>query len=100
MNRVPKIWREQKKYKKYLGKTGKILSWSIIRVAPAEFENFTPYPVAIVKLDSGEKLTGQIVDWEKNDLKTGQKVEVVIRRLKEPAKEEVIEYGIKFKPVK
>lgn len=94
-----KVWRHQKNIAKYLGKKGKIVSFTLIRVAPAEFKEQAPYPSIIVKMDSGQKMVGQLVDWQKKHLRTGQKVKIVYRKIREPDSEGIIPYGIKFKPI-
>lgn len=81
-----------------LGRTGKILSWTVVRVPPADFSDQAPYPVALVELDDG-RITAQLVDWEDKNLKTGQKVTTVVRRTVKPNSEGVIPYGIKVKPI-
>lgn len=98
-NSPVKIWRNQKKIAKYLGKTGIIKTFTLIRVPPAGFERTEPYPVVLVEVSEKEKLVGQLVDYNPSQLKVGQKVEVVLRRIKETDKEGVIPYGIKFKPI-
>jgi len=82
-----------------LKKTGKIITFSIVRSAPSGFEKEAPYPVAIIELDDGPKLTSQIVDWKEEDLKIGRKVEACFRRIYTDGKEGIINYGLKFRPV-
>lgn len=94
-----KVWRHQKEVSLLLGKEGKIISWTLIRVPPAGYEQEAPYPVVLVKLEKGKRLTAQLVDWEKKDVVTGRKVKVVYRRIRKPDSEGVIPYGIKFKPL-
>lgn len=105
MNSPINIWREHKKLRNYLGRTGKILVWTKIVVPPAGFEHQAPYIVGIVRFDPstgsgrGEKLPAQVVDCEEQDLKPNQKVKVVIRKIGKVKPDEVIEYGVKVKPV-
>lgn len=94
-----KIWRNQKKIKKLLGKKGEIVSWTKILVPPAGFESQAPYVVVIVRLAPDRCYTAQLVNWEEKDLTTGREVRVVLRRTKEPGNEGVIPYGVKFKPI-
>ncbi len=82
-----------------LGKTGKIISWTVIRVPSTEFSSLAPYPVVIVDMTGGGKITAQLVDWNEEDLGFGRKVKVVIRRVSEPSTEGIIPYGIKVKPL-
>lgn len=99
MNSPIQVWRNHKKLHNYLGKTGRLLTWTTIYIAPAGFEHQTPYVVGIVELSGGERLPVQIVDCKEEDLKPNQKVTVVIRKIGKVASGEVIEYGIKVKPL-
>lgn len=105
MNSPINIWRSHKNLYKYLGKRGKLLVWTKISVAPMGFEHEVPYLVGIVKFDpsddSGqvEKMPVQIVDCEEKDLKINKRVQIVIRKIGKAKSEDVIEYGVKVKPI-
>lgn len=92
------IWREHKKLHKYLNKVGKLIVWTKIFVAPEGFEHQAPYLVGIVQFDE-ERLPLQIVDCDEKDLKINKLVKTVIRKIGKPKSEDVIEYGLKVKPV-
>ena len=94
-----KLWRRQKDTSALIGKKGEILNWTMIRVPAKSFVDQAPYPVIIVKMQNGENMIGQLVDWEKEDLTVGRKVASVLRRLRTEGKEDVIYYHIKFKPI-
>ena len=94
-----KIWRRQKEIRKLLGNTGKIFTWTLINVAAKEFKKYAPYPVAIVQLDNGIKVTAAVVDFEQADLRIGKKVKIVLRKVRESGAEDVLVYGIKIKPI-
>lgn len=95
-----KIWREAKKRYQYLGKIGRLVSFTKIRQGPTGFEKNAPYWVGIVEFGNGEKITGQIKSGAKSGkLKTGMKVVGVLRKLKEGEEKGVIEYGVKFKVI-
>ena len=94
-----KVWRNQKHVKRMIGKTGTVISWTIIRVPPADFGYQAPYPVVIVKLDGGDSITAQMVDCEEENISIGQKVITVVRRTIQSQTDAVIPYGIKVKPV-
>ena len=94
-----KLWRRQKSTASLIGQHGKILHWTIIRVPAKSFANQAPYPVVIVKLTSGEKMIGQLVDWQKDDLYSGREVVAVLRKHHVEDKESIIPYIIKFKPI-
>lgn len=94
-----KLWRRQKNVTSLIGTKGKILQWTIIRVPGKSFTSQAPYPVVIVKMQDGEKMIGQLVDWQEKDLKSGKEVISVLRRLRTEDKEDIIHYNIKFKPL-
>jgi len=48
---------------------GKLLTYTIIHVAPKQFEALAPYSVGIVKLDEGPRLMGMIRNIEPPKLK-------------------------------
>jgi uncharacterized OB-fold protein len=76
---------------------GKIHSYSVIHTPTDEFKNISPYPVAIIELDEGAKITSQIVDCDTEDIEIGQEVELVFRKIRAESDEGVISYGYKFK---
>lgn len=94
-----KIWRNQKKIHKILGLKGVIISFTKVHVPPEGFASQAPYVVVVAKLSKGFNFTAQLVDYDEVDLKTGQKVKTVLRRISEAGEEGVIPYGIKFKPI-
>lgn len=94
-----KIWRRQKVVRARLGHHGKIISWTMIVVPGADFKDVAPYPVAIVELEDGSRAIGQIVDYRKQDLKTGRRVVGILRKVRKPTDDGIIAYGLKFKPL-
>jgi len=94
-----KLWRRQKHTTTLIGKKGKILLWTMIRVPAKAFAPQAPYPVVIVELSSGVRMMGQLVDWQEKDLVVGRIVTAVIRRSRVEDTEEVLSYQIKFKPL-
>ncbi len=56
-----------------LGK-GKLLTYTIIHVAPPQFQALAPYTVGIVQLENGLKLPGMISGAAENSLKVGMEV--------------------------
>ena len=93
-----KLWRNQKKTRTLLGKEGRVVSLTYIRVPPLGFEAQAPYPVVLVDLGNTRTI-GQLVDFSEAQLKVGQKVKAVLRRVRAPDPEGVIPYGMKFKPI-
>jgi hypothetical protein len=78
---------------------GEVLTYTIIYNAPEHFEGQTPYPIAIIKLDEGPKVTAQIVDCDIEDIKIGMRVKSTFRKISEDGYIGAIYYGFKFKPV-
>lgn len=100
------VWRHHKNIKNYLGKRGKVIVWTKVFVAPTGFDHEAPYFVAMVEFDpsagsglAGRRMPLQIVDFEGEYLKLNQKIITVVRRLGKVKLDEVIEYGIKAKPL-
>jgi uncharacterized OB-fold protein len=74
---------------------GKIVTFTVIRVAPENFAAQVPYCIAIVELDNGVKLTTQVVDCKLEDLEIGKSVQLVFRKVREEGKTGIICYGYK-----
>lgn len=92
-------WRKTKKLHEFLGKKGKLLYWTKIYAAPTGFEHEAPYYSGIVEFDDGLKMSLQIVEVDKEVLKSNLKVITVIRKLGKVAADDVINYTIKAKPL-
>jgi len=81
-----------------LAGAGKLLTYTIIRVAPHQFEDQAPYAVGIAELDDGVRLTAQVVDCDFSELAVGMRVSLEFRRVSEEGEAGVIYYGYKFVP--
>jgi uncharacterized protein len=77
---------------------GKIVSYTQIHGGPEVFAEQTPYCVAIIDLEEGARITGQVVDCKYEDLKIGTEVEAVFRKFYKSGEKGVIHYGTKFVP--
>lgn len=78
--------------------SGEIVSYTTIQEAPEGFEEQAPYVVALVRLDEGPMITAQITDHD-GVIATGDKVEMVTRKLTTEGKRGMIVYGYKFRKV-
>jgi len=76
---------------------GEVMTYTIIHVGPEDFEDQTPYPMAIIRLEEGPQVTGQIVDTPLEDVKIGMKVEGTFRKIQQDGHTGAIYYGYKFK---
>lgn len=77
---------------------GEVLSFSIVHDAPSQFELQKPYVIAIIKMEEGVRLTGQVIDCEPADVTIGMKVQATIRKVGEEGPSGIIHYGYKFMP--
>ncbi len=78
--------------------TGKVISWTVIRVAPGGFEDQVPYAVAMIELDEGTKIAGQIVNTI-DGIDIGKPVRAVFRRMYTDGSAGLIHYGLKWEIV-
>ncbi len=78
---------------------GKIVTYTKVHESHPEFENLSPYIMAIVEMEEGVRLTGHIVDVDFEDIERGMEVEASMRKLGEESPEGLIYYGYKFCPV-
>jgi uncharacterized OB-fold protein len=78
-----------------LPRNGKLLTWTVIHVPPANFDLEKPYVIGIVELDSGPRLTCQVVDCDPEELAVDHPVELVFRRIREDSQADIIQYGYK-----
>jgi uncharacterized OB-fold protein len=79
--------------------TGKVYSFTEVNSPPEGFEDQVPYILAIIELDEGARITGQIVDANKGTVQIGSKVEQVFRVIQRDDPEGLIHYGFKFRLV-
>jgi len=77
--------------------TGTVVTYTVIRTASEQFEQMTPYVLAIVKLDEGPRFTAQLV-CTPEEVKIGMRVRPVFRRIAADGESGVIHYGTKFVP--
>ncbi len=76
---------------------GKVYSFTEIYAPPSGFEEQVPYVIAVIELEEGSRCTGQIVDAEGKDVKIGDSVEGVFRKILSDDPEGPIHYGFKFR---
>jgi len=82
-----------------LSDRGKILTYTVIRIAPSQFTDQAPYAVGIIELNDGVRLTAQIVDCDLDALAIGQEVRLEFRRLQADGDAGILCYGYKCVPV-
>lgn len=77
--------------------TGTVVTYTVIRTASEQFEQMTPYVLAIVQLDEGPRFTAQLV-CTPEEVTFGMRVRPVFRRIAADGESGVIHYGTKFVP--
>lgn len=81
---------------KEMPKNGKILTHTTLHEIMKGFEDEEPLTLAIVRLDNGVKVLGQIVDTQPDRIQTGDPVKAVFRRVRINEENGQIMYGYKF----
>ena len=77
---------------------GEVYSYTTVHDAPEGYEGYSPYTVAIVKLDEGPMVTAQLTDVDNDKVQIGMPVEMVTRKLREDGPRGMLVYGYKFRP--
>jgi uncharacterized OB-fold protein len=78
---------------------GSLYSYTIIYQAPDRFDQEAPYIVGLIDLKEGVRITAQLTDIQKEQIKIGMDLEMVIRQIYEDGPQGPILYGYKFRPV-
>jgi len=81
-----------------MSETGKVLTWSVIRVAPPAFAQEVPYVVAVLEMDDGTRIMAQVADVTADEVKTGMRVRLEFRRIRQHGRTGVIAYAHKAVP--
>ena len=61
---------------------GVVFSYTVMRDAPAGYQENLPYTVALVKLDEGPVVTAQLTDLGDQSVEIGMPVEMVTRKIR------------------
>ncbi len=78
-----------------LSDEGTLVTFTVVRVASEKFSKEIPFPVGIVELNDGVRVTTQIADADIDELKIGQKVRLVFRKIQEDGRAGILCYGYK-----
>lgn len=81
-----------------LKQEGKIISYTIIRVAPSRFIDQAPYAIGIIELDDGVRLLAQIADCDLEKLDIDMRVRIEFRKIYHEGESGIICYGYKVVP--
>lgn len=78
---------------------GKVVTYTIIRVAPNEFSDLSPYALALIETPEKVRLMAQVTDIDPEKVKIGMKVRFEFRKLYDDNGASVIYYGYKAVPI-
>ena len=78
--------------------TGRVLTYSVVHVAPPAFAAYVPYVVAVLEMDDGTRCTAQVVDIAPEEMKTGLRIRLEFRKIRQHGRSGIISYGHKAVP--
>ena len=78
--------------------TGKIVTYTVIRIAPSQWGDMSPYALAIAELTDGTRVMAQMTDCDVEKIKIGMEVRIEFRRVQTEGHSGVLSYGYKFVP--
>lgn len=82
-----------------LARSGKIVALTRIHQPARGFRQGQGTTAAIVDLDDGIRLLGQLTDVNPDEATPGMQVEMVVRRLRPEVEQGLLVYGYKFRPL-
>lgn len=82
-----------------LPRTGTLETYTVIYTVMDGFKEKAPLVIGIVKLDNGVRVLAPITDADLEELRTGMRVEAVLRRIRRDGSDGLIGYGISFRPL-
>jgi hypothetical protein len=81
-----------------LPETGKLVTFTVVRVAPGQFSDLSPYGIGIAELTDGTRVMAQMTDCDVEAIKIGMEVRIEFRRIQAEGSHGVLSYGYKFVP--
>lgn len=77
---------------------GKVVTSTVVQVAPTDFAMEAPYAVAVVETPEGARLMTQVVDCDPATVQPGTEVNLVFRRIRREGHGGILCYGVKAVP--
>lgn len=93
----PLYWRLNKNWSNWLGKQGKVIAATLVRVASPECEPLLPFSYVIVDFGQEKK---EMMGADHEIFTIGDQVECVLRKTAQNEPHELIDYGIKVTKIK
>jgi uncharacterized OB-fold protein len=78
---------------------GVVETYTVIRTVMEGFRDRAPHVIALVRLDDGTRVLAPLTDIDPEDVRTGLRVEAVLRRIRVDGDTGLIGYGIAFRPL-
>jgi uncharacterized OB-fold protein len=91
-------WRANKSWSEWLGKQGRVIGATRIRVAAPALEQSVPY--SYVLADFGKAGKHEFIGAGHQEFAPGDHVKCVLRKIGESDPKSIIEYGIKLEKIK
>ena len=82
-----------------LSRRGKVVTSTLVHIAPADLQMEAPYTVAVIETPEGARLSAQIVDCDAATVVPGLEVTVEFRLVRREGREGILCYGYKGVPV-
>jgi scaffold protein (connect acetoacetyl-CoA thiolase and HMG-CoA synthase) len=81
-----------------LSRRGKVVTSTVIHVAPAQFAMEAPYAMAIVETAEGARFMTQVVDCDPSEVRPGMEIALEFRRIRSEGHGGILCYGHKAVP--
>lgn len=81
-----------------LSRKGKVVTSTVVHVAPGDFAMEVPYAVALVEVPEGPRLMVQVTDCDPAEVRPGQEVALEFRRIRREGRAGILCYGYKAVP--
>lgn len=81
-----------------LSRSGKVVTSTVIHVAPTDLQMEAPYAMAIIETPERVRLTAQVVDCDPQEIRPGMQVRLEFRRIRREGHGGILCYGCKAVP--
>ena len=81
-----------------LPRRGRLVSYTVIYSVPEGFKKQAPIIMGLIELENGARVVAPLTDVQPHEVKTGMKLEAVLRRVQTDGEYGMIYYALKFRP--
>jgi uncharacterized OB-fold protein len=81
-----------------LSRKGKVITSTVIHIAPSEFVMEAPYAMAVVETPEGARFTAQVVDCDPASVQPGMEISLEFRKIRREGHGGILCYGHKGVP--